>query len=216
MSEKASEFQYTRVMIVDDHPLIRQGLGVFLKTQKDIVLVGEAASGEEAVRLCTSLQPDLVLMDIMMPNMDGITATQAILKVCPKTQIIALTSYYDQKLVKAAFEAGATGYLLKDISGKELIEAIREARIGHPPLSSEAAKALISSVKPSEPVHSLTKREMQVLVLMAEGLNNKQISQKLFVSFSTVKAQVSSILSKLGVTSRTEAVSFALRNNMLM
>ena len=216
MSEKESEFQCTRVVIVDDHPLVRQGLGVFLKSQKDIVLAGEAANGEEAVQLCTRLQPDMVLMDMMMPDMDGIMTTSAILRVCPKTQVIALTSFYDQKLVKEAFEAGAAGYLLKDVSGKDLIEAIREARAGRPALSPEAAKALISyALKPIAPIHGLTKREMQVLSMMAQGLNNKQIAGKLFVSGSTVKSQVSSILSKFGVSSRTEAVSLALRDKMI-
>jgi len=216
MSVKASDSQCTRVVIVDDHPLVRQGLSVFLRSRKDIVLAGEAASGEEAVRICTSLQPDIVLMDMMMPDMDGVAATSAILQVCLNTQVIALTSFYDQKLVKAAFEAGAVGYLLKDISGKDLIEAIISARAGRPALSPEAAKALIScALQPDEPEHGLTKREMQVLAMMVEGLNNQQIAEKLFVSRSTVKAQVSSILSKLGVSSRTEAVSLALRDNMV-
>ena len=213
MSGKESELQYTRVVIVDDHPQVRQGLGVFLKSHNDILLDGEAASGEEAVQICMRLQPDIVLIDIMMPDMDGVMVIDSILKVCPKTKIIALTSFYEKKLLKEAFAAGAIGYLLKDILGEDLIAAIRAGRSA---LSPEAAKALISyTMKVSASLHGLTKREMQVLFMMTEGLNNKQIAEKLFVSRSTVRSQISSILSKFGVSSRTEAVSLALRDKMV-
>lgn len=205
-----------RVVIVDDHPMVREGLAAYLRVRKDIELVGQAASGEEAVGLCQRLQPDIVLMDVVMPGMDGLSATRQILQVCPAAQVIALTSFYDRKSVKGALEAGAIGYLVKDISGPDLADAIKEARAGRPPLAPEAAKALISfTLQPEEPVRDLTQREVEVLALMAEGLNNTEIAQRLFVSRSTVKAHVSRILAKLEVSSRTEAVSVAMRERMV-
>ena len=205
-----------RVVIVDDHPLVRQGLAAYLHSRTDIELVGEAAGGEEAVSLCGQLRPDIVLMDMVMPGMDGTSATREIVRANPATQVIALTSFHDRKTVKAAFEAGAVGYLLKDISGVGLVEAIKAAQAGQPPLAAEAAKALITcALQPVEPERGLTHREMQVLAMMAEGLNNAEIAQKIYVSRSTVKAHVSRILTKLEVSSRTEAVSVAHREHIL-
>jgi NarL family two-component system response regulator LiaR len=216
MSASKEREKPVTVLIVDDHPLVREGLGVYLRSRNDIQLVGEAASGEEAVALCDQLLPDMVLMDVVMPGMDGVTATREIVRAHPATQVIALTSFYDRKTVKAAFEAGAIGYLIKDISGADLVDAIKAARAGRPPLAAEAAQALIScALQPDEPVRDLTQREMQVLAMMAEGLNNAEIAKKLFVSRSTVKAHVSRILTKLEVSSRTEAVSVALREQMV-
>ncbi len=218
MSEKntVNERKQIRVVIADDHPLVRSGLRLLLSSHDEIELVGEAANGEEAVQICMRTDPDIVLMDMVMQKMDGIESTKAILKVCPNVQVIALTSFYDRKLVKSAFAAGVVGYILKDISGDNLVNAVISAYGGHPPLSPEATKALIScATQPEEEAYGLTRREMQILEMMIDGLNNTQIAEKLFVSRSTVKSQVSSILSKLGVHSRVEAVSLALQNNIL-
>ncbi len=211
-----SERNAIRVMIVDDHAVVRSGLEDFLLAYDDLELVGQAASGEEAVRLCPQIRPDVVLMDLVMPKMDGAAATRAIRQVCPNIQVIALTSFEQQDLVQAALQAGAIGYLLKNVSADELAGAIRSAKAGRPTLAPEAAKALIhAATQPPAPGHDLTQREREVLALMVEGLNNLQIAERLVVSQSTVKFHVSSILSKLGVASRTEAVALALKNKLV-
>ena len=205
-----------RVMLVDDHAVVRSGLGAFLLAYEDLELVGEAGSGEEAVRLCEKAQPDVVLMDLVMPGMDGAASTRAIRERCPQIQVIALTSFKEEELVQGALQAGAIGYLLKNVSADELADAIREAHAGRPTLAPEAAQALIHrATQPQEPGFDLTPRELEVLALMVEGLNNPQIAERLVVSRSTVKFHVSSILSKLGVASRTEAVSLALKQNLV-
>lgn len=205
-----------RVMLVDDHAVVRSGLSAFLLAYDDLELVGEAANGEEAIRKCENLCPDVILMDLVMPVMDGATATREIRKRCPSIQVIALTSFKEQELVQGAIQAGAIGYLLKNVSADELAEAIRAANVGRPTLSTEAAQALIQvSREPSSPMFDLTDRELQVLKLLAQGLNNNQIAEKLVVSRSTVKFHVSSILSKLAVSSRTEAVALALKNHLV-
>ena len=205
-----------RVLVVDDHTMVRRGLATFLKVFDDLVMVGEAASGQEAIQLCDKLQPDVVLMDMVMPDMDGATATRLIRKQSSQVQVLALTSFKEEILVQSALQAGAIGYLLKDVSADELAQAIRAAHAGRSTLSPEAAQALVHATsQPPAPGIDLTERELEVLALMVDGLNNTQIAAKLTVSPSTVKSHVSSILAKLGVASRTEAVSLALRNRLV-
>lgn len=211
-----SDSHVIRVMIVDDHDMVRSGLEVFLETCDDLTLVGDASNGSEAVRLCVELQPDVVLMDLIMPGMDGVAATRAIRQVCPNVQIIALTSFKDRELVHEALQAGAIGYLLKNISIDELADAVRAAYIGKSTLAPEATQALIeAATQPPTPGHDLTLREREVLTLMVEGLNNREIADRLTISRSTVKNHVSNILSKLGVTSRTEVVALAVQHNLV-
>lgn len=212
-----SETKPIRVMIVDDHAVVRSGLSAFLLGYDDLELVGDVSSGERAVQQCEQLQPDVVLMDLQMPGMDGATATNLIREKCPQIQVIALTSFKEKELVEEALQAGAIGYLLKDVSADELANAIRAAAVGKPTLAPEAAQVLIQATRtPHEkPGTDLTDREREVLALMVEGLNNNEIADRLVVSVSTAKFHVSSILSKLGVTSRTEAVAFALQNKLV-
>ena len=205
-----------RVLVVDDHTMVRRGLSTFLKVFDDMELAGEAASGQAAIELCAQLQPDVVLMDMVMPDMDGATATRLIRKQSALIQVLALTSFKEESLVKSALQAGAIGYLLKDVSADELAQAIRAAHAGRATLSPEAAQVLVHAAsQPPVPGFDLTERERAVLALMVEGLNNTQIAGRLTVSPSTVKSHVSNILSKLGVASRTEAVTLALRNHLV-
>jgi len=205
-----------RVMLVDDHTMVRRGLATFLKVYEDMLLVGEAETGEAAVELCAEVLPDVILMDMFLPAMDGAATTQAIRQRYPQIQVIVLTSFKEGKLIKNALEAGAIGYLLKDVSADDLVRAIRAAHAGRATLSPEAAQALVEeSNLPPAPGQDLTEREREVLTLMIEGLNNVQIAGRLTVSPSTIKSHVSNILSKLGVASRTEAVTLALRNGII-
>jgi two-component system, NarL family, response regulator LiaR len=206
-----------RVMLVDDHTMVRKGLATFLRAFDDLELAGEAASGQMAIQLCATLQPDVILMDMVMPDMNGAAATRAIRQEFPAVQVIALTSFKEEELVKSALEAGAIGYLLKDVSADDLVKAIRAAHSGRATLSPEAAQALVHAAsQPPAPGYDLTERERAVLGLMVEGLNNTQIASRLVVSPSTIKSHVSNVLSKLGVTSRTEAVALALRHKLVI
>ena len=205
-----------RVLLVDDHMMVRRGLATFLKIFDDLELAGEAADGKTALQLCAQVRPDVVLMDLVMPEMDGATATRAIRQQFPEVQVLALTSFKEEERVQNVLQAGAIGYLLKDISADDLAEAIRAAHAGRATLASEAAQALVHATTQSPvPGHDLTERERVVLALLVEGLNNTQIAGKLYVSPSTIKSHVSNILSKLGVASRTEAAALALRHGLV-
>jgi len=211
-----TEADKIKVMIVDDHKVVRSGLGAFLQIFDEFDLVGEASNGKEAFDKCSTLFPDVVLMDLVMPEMDGAAATKAIREKHPGIQVIILTSFKEDNLIENALQSGAIGYLLKDVTADELAAAIRGARIGRPTLAPEATQALIKAAhRTSAPGADLTSREKDVLKMMIEGLSNPEIAEKLIVSRSTVKFHVSSILSKLGAASRTEAVAFALQNKLL-
>lgn len=207
-----------RVLLADDHAAMRIGLSTFISGFPDLELVGEAHNGAEAVELCERLQPDVVLMDLVMPVMDGVAATEAIRRRFPHVQVIAVTSFEEPDLVQGALQAGAMGYLLKDVSAEKLAEAIREAVKGRPTVSPEVTRLLIEAStrgKGAARHFQLSEREMEVLHLMTDGLSNSQIADRLVVSHSTIKTHVSTILSKLGVATRTEAVALALQQNLL-
>ena len=209
--------QPIRVMVVDDHAMVRKGLATFIKAFKDLHLAGEAENGVTAVKLCGEILPDVVLMDMVMPEMDGATATRAICAKYPKVKVIALTSFNDGEWVKNALEAGAIGYILKDISAVDLVKAIRDAHAGRATLSPETAQTLVETAnQPPEPGLDLTEREREVLTLMVEGQINAKIAEELNVSPFTIKSHVSNILFKLGVASRTEAVTLALRHKIVI
>jgi NarL family two-component system response regulator LiaR len=206
-----------RVMLVDDHTMVRRGLATFLMVYDDLLLVGEAADGQSAITLCAEILPDVILMDMALPIMDGPTATRAIKEENSHVQVLALTSFKEGELINKALEAGSIGYLLKDVSADQLAQAIRAAHAGRVTLSPDAAQALVQFAnQPLAPGADLTKREREVLALMIEGLNNTQIAENLYVSPSTIKSHVSNILSKLGVSSRTEAVALALTKHILL
>lgn len=206
-----------RILMVDDHAMMRIGLATFLDSFEELELVGEATNGVEAVEMCDDLAPDVVLMDLIMPQMDGVEATKIILEAHPETKIIALTSFEEAELVTGVLKAGAVGYLLKGISADKLAEAIHTAMAGKPTLAPEAAQILIENTtrRPAREQFGLTDREMEVLELIASGLNNRQIADELFLSRSTIKTHVSNILTKLGVSSRTEAVAMSLERNII-
>ncbi len=211
-----SESACIRVLVVDDHAVVRSGLATFLLAYDDLELVGEAASGAEALDQCARQAPDVVLMDLVMPGMDGAQATRALRQQCPRSQVIVLTSFKEDDLVRAALEAGAISYLLKSASAAELAAAIRAAHAGRTTLAPEAAQALIRVATGAQaPGIDLTAREREILACMTRGLNNAEIAGELVVSRSTVKFHVSNILSKLGVSSRTEAVALAVQRHLV-
>ncbi len=213
-----NESKKIRVMLVDDHDMVRRGLATFLTVKPDLELVGEARDGQEALELCEAVQPDVILMDLVMPEMDGAEATRVIRERWPGIQILALTSFQEKELIRDALQAGAIGYLLKNITIDELATAIRSANAGQSTLAPEAVQALLQPSMP-EPTpdfdHGLTNREMEVLELLVEGLNNREIAERLFVTRATAKAHVSHILDKLAVSNRAEAVALALRKNIV-
>jgi len=205
-----------RVMIVDDHAMVRKGLAAFLKTEPGIDLVGEARDGREAIEYCDQLKPNVILMDLIMPDLGGVAATRTIHQRWPNVQVIALTSFQEKELVQDALQAGAIGYLLKNVSGDELCEAIRQAYGGRPTLAPEAVQALIQPPSEAESMAAdLTRREQEVLALLVKGMSNPEIAERLVISRSTVKVHISSILSKLGVASRGEAISLAIQNKLV-
>ena len=207
-----------RVLIVDDHNVVRSGLSAFLLAFDDLDMVGEASSGADAVEKCAALQPDVVLMDLIMPEMDGVEATRQIRNRFPNVQVVALTSFKDDDLVQRVVKAGAIGYLLKNTTANELANAIRSAQMGQPALSPEATQALVRAARGTT-FHStgsdLTHREREVLALMIKGFSNVEIAERLVISPSTAKFHVSSVLAKLGVSSRTEAVALALKSKLM-
>ena len=205
----------TRVLITDDHGVVRQGLRMFLSLDPDFEVVGEASNGEEALAMARDLGPDVVLMDLLMPVMDGISATEKIRAELPDVEVIALTSVLEDASVTGAVRAGAIGYLLKDTDSEELSRAIKAAAEGRVHLAPEAAARLMREVRAPDSPEALTDREAEVLRLLAHGKANKQIASSLYVSEKTVKAHVSSILMKLGVQSRTQAALYAVRAGLV-
>jgi NarL family two-component system response regulator LiaR len=190
-----TETRRIRVMIVDDHAMLRGGLRLFLKSFDDLELVGEASGGEQAISLCSQARPDVILMDMVMPGMDGAIATAAIREQYPHVQVIALTSFHEQDLVERALQAGAIGYLLKNVSAQELAQAIRDAHAGRPTLAPEATHVLMQATrqKPRRASYGLTEREREVLALLTEGRSNAEIAERLVISVATVKYHVSGL-----------------------
>jgi NarL family two-component system response regulator LiaR len=205
-----------RVLLADDHPVVRQGLRTFLELQEDMVVVGEAGSGEDAVAQAEELRPDVLLLDLVMPGLDGIEAARQIRERSPETRVIVLTSYADDDNVFPAIRAGAAGYLLKDVEPQELAEGVRRVQRGeallHPAI---AARVMREVAEPSGGRDELTAREVEVLRLVARGLQNKQIAHELSISERTVKAHVASILAKLGLADRTQAAVYAVRERLV-
>jgi len=206
-----------RVMVVDEHGMVRKGIIAYLKNNPDLHIIGEAQNGREAVELCEQLQPNVILMDLQMPEMDGITATRIIRKQYPHIQVVALTSFPDRDKVQDALAAGAISYLVKNVSGDDLAEAIRDAYAGRATLAQEAVQALIQPppTTPAAPGFDLTMREREVLALLIKGLNNNEIANQLSISNATAKAHVSNILSKLGVSNRAKAVAVAIQQKLV-
>ena len=210
------ELKKIRVMIVDDHAVVRSGLSAFLMVNMDLELVGEAESGEDALQKAPRLQPDVILMDLKMPGMGGVAAIRALHQDNPELKIIALTSYSDEGLVQGALQAGANGYIMKNVSAQELSNAIRSAKVGRMTLSPEATEVLINAAThPVIPGDDLTERERDVLKLLVKGLSNQEIAEQLIISPSTVKYHIGNIYSKLGVDNRVSAVSLAIKRELV-
>jgi len=205
-----------KVLIADDHPLVRHGLKTYFEACDDIYLVGEAENGVEAIEICEKHLPDVVLMDVQMPELDGVKAATNILKKWPDIKVIILTSFIDKELIENSLRAGALSYLLKNESGERIVKVIRDAHQGKSNLSSEATQIMISEVRnPLSKRFKLTKREKEILSLMVEGLSNKEIANRLTLSTSTIQFHVTNILSKLSVSKRTEAIYLALKQKLV-
>jgi two-component system, NarL family, response regulator LiaR len=212
MSEKIT------VLITDDHSVVRQGVRVFLETQPEIEVLGEADSGQQAIDMCSELAPDVVLLDLLMPKMNGVEATRQIKQVSPRSNIVILTSYHDDEFIVPAIKAGALSYLLKDVSPSELIAAVKKASVGEAVLHPQVAQKLMKGLRENaenQIVEELSKRELEVLQLVAEGLSNLEIAERLFISDKTVKSHVSNILGKLHLADRTQAAVYAWRNKVV-
>lgn len=214
--------EVTRVVVVDDHSMVRGGLRLFLIAFDDMMLVGEAANGLEALKVCEQVHPDIVLMDLIMPVMDGIRATREITSRFPQIRVIGMTSFMEADLLREALQAGVTGLVFKDVSASEMVQAIRDVRAGKPAFSAQVAKLLETTPAPppagppiEPPEYGLTSREREVLRLMINGLSNGEIAAQLVISLSTAKYHVSSILEKLHVANRAEAVSLALQQRLV-
>lgn len=205
-----------RIMIVDDHGMVRRGLAAYLISDPDLEVIAEASDGQEAIKLCEQLMPDVILMDLVMPELGGVAATRIIHKRWPEIQVIALTSFQDKELVQEALQAGAISYLIKNVSGEDLSEAIKASYAGRRMLAEEAVEALIHDDTTEASIgRDLTLREQEVLKYLSKGMTNPEIAQQLSVSRSTVKAHVSKILSKLGASNRAEAIALALEHNLV-
>ena len=206
-----------RVMIVDDHAMLRGGLAFFLKGFDDLMLVGDTDNGRDAIELCAQCRPDVILMDMVMPDMDGAEATRLVREKYPEIQIIALTSFQERDLIERALQAGAIGYLLKNVTAEGLATAVREAYAGRSTLAPEATEILIRATRrrSEQRDYGLTDREREVLALLVEGLSNAEIAERLVISVATVKFHVRGILTKLEVTSRTEAMTLAWKQNLV-
>lgn len=205
-----------KVLIADDHPLVRHGIKTFLETYDDIYIVGEAENGREAIEICEKHLPDVVLMDVRMPGLNGIEATNHILKKRPNIKVIILTSFIDKELIENSLKAGASSYLLKNESGERIVRVIRDAYQGKSNLSSEATQIMISEVRnPLSKRYQLTKREKEILSFMVEGLSNKEIAKRLTLSTSTIQFHITNILSKFGVSKRTAAIYLALKQKLV-
>ena len=219
MSETQLAAAPIRVIIVDDHEMVRRGLVMFLGAAADIAVVGQARNGAQAVRLCSQVRPDVVLLDLVLPDMDGLTVIATIKESQPDLRVIALTSFHDDALVPRVLQAGAISYLLKDVGAKSLADAIRAAKAGRSTLAPEATQALVARTVSSDPSRprgmDLTEREREVLALMVRGHTNPEIAEELVLSRSTVNFHVSSILAKLGVHGRAQAVAVALQNRLV-
>jgi NarL family two-component system response regulator LiaR len=208
------------VLIVDDHAMVRQGVRAFLVTQPDFSVVGEASSGEEAVKMAAQFVPDVILMDLIMPNMDGVEATRRIKQVSPRSQVVVLTSYHEDENIFPAVKAGALSYILKDLSADELASAVRKAAVGEAVLHPRVAARVIKEVQGARgekvnPFTELSERELEVLKLIADGMSNAEMAAKLVLSEKTIKAHVSNILSKLQLADRTQAAVYAWREGIV-
>lgn len=213
-------YEVISVLLVDDHSVVRQGVRAFLVTQPDLTVVGEAASGEEAVRLAEQTVPDVILMDLIMPNMDGVEATRRVKQVSPRSQVVVLTSYHEDEHIFPALKAGALSYILKDVSAEELASAVRKAAAGeavlHPRVAARVIRELQGRREETANVFTeLSERELEVLKLIADGMSNAEIAEKLVLSEKTVKGHVSNILSKLHLVDRTQAAVYAWRQGVV-